>query len=149
MRLKLTPSRLQLAAAVSLAVTAIGVSAQESSGPRLEEVIVTAQKRVENLQDVPISVAAVTSEKLEKAGIENIEDLTAYLPNIHFTETGFSTQVRIRGIGSDNSQGFEQSVAESYPNRNNNGRRERLAVPATRQGEHDLQVNFPAALCSF
>lgn len=110
MRLKLTPSRLQLAAAVSLAVTAIGASAQESSGPRLEEVIVTAQKRVENLQDVPISVAAVTSEKLEKAGIENIEDLTAYLPNIHFTETGFSTQVRIRGIGSDNSQGFEQSV---------------------------------------
>lgn len=85
--------------------------AQESSdGPRLEEVIVTAQKRAESLQDVPLSVSAVSAEKIEQAGIENLEDLTYHIPNIHFTETGFSTQVRVRGIGSDNSQGFEQSV---------------------------------------
>lgn len=77
---------------------------------RLEEIIVTSQKIAENLQDVPISVATVTGEKLADAGVENLEDLTAYLPNIHFTETGISTQVRVRGIGSDNSQGFEQSV---------------------------------------
>ncbi len=77
---------------------------------RLEEIIVTSQKIAENLQDVPISVATVTGEKLAEAGVENLEDLTAYLPNIHFTETGISTQVRVRGIGSDNSQGFEQSV---------------------------------------
>jgi len=77
---------------------------------RLEEVIVTSQKIAENIQDVPISVATVTGEKLAEAGIENLEDLTAYLPNIHFTESGISTQVRVRGIGSDNSQGFEQSV---------------------------------------
>lgn len=77
---------------------------------RLEETVVTAQKRAESLQDVPVSVVAVGGEKLEDTAIATIEDLTVYLPNIHFTETGFSTQVRIRGIGSDNSQGFEQSV---------------------------------------
>src|SRR5690606_4303077 len=65
---------------------------------------------VQTLQEVPISVAAVTGEKIERMGIENLEDLTAYVPNIHLTETGLSTQMRIRGIGSDNSQGFEQSV---------------------------------------
>lgn len=99
---------LLLPSVVAISVTNIAVA--QDSGPRLEEVIVTAQKRAESLQDVPISVAAVTGEKLEDAGIETLEDLTVQIPNIHFTETGFSTQVRVRGIGSDNSQGFEQSV---------------------------------------
>ena len=83
---------------------------QSDSGPRLEELIVTAQKRAESLQDVPLSIAAIEGDKIQNAGIETLEDLTVYMPNIHFTETGFSTQVRVRGIGSDNSQGFEQSV---------------------------------------
>lgn len=76
----------------------------------LEEVLVTAQKRVESLQEVPSSIAAVDGTTIEKMGVENLEDLTSYVPNIHFTETGLGTQMRIRGIGSDNSQGFEQSV---------------------------------------
>ena len=85
--------------------------AQESnSNLRLEEITITAQKRAESMQDVPISVATVDGVKLQQAGIENFEDLTTYLTNVHFTQTGFSTQVRVRGIGSDNSQGFEQSV---------------------------------------
>lgn len=104
-------TRTKLATAISLVLASYSVYAQEStSKPKLEEIIVTAQKRVENLQEVPLSVSAVSGDKLEKAGIENLEDLTAYLPNIHFTETGLSTQVRVRGVGSDNSQGFEQSV---------------------------------------
>lgn len=82
----------------------------QDSKPRLEEVIVTAQKRVESLQEVPISVATVDGDKMDDAGVETLEDITILIPNIHFTETGFSTQVRVRGIGSDNSQGFEQSV---------------------------------------
>ena len=90
---------------------ASGVASAQTSEPKiLEEVLVTSQKRVQTLQEVPISVAAVTGEKIERMGVENLEDLTAYVPNIHFTETGLSTQMRIRGIGSDNSQGFEQSV---------------------------------------
>ncbi len=104
------PKLLSLAIGVICANTALPALAQDNSDMRLEEVIVTSQKIAENIQDVPISVATVTGEKLADAGIDNLEDLTAYLPNIHFTESGFSTQVRVRGIGSDNSQGFEQSV---------------------------------------
>lgn len=94
----------------------------------LEEVIVTSQKRAQSIMDVPISVAAVTGDKIEKAGIENIEDLTAYVPNIHLTETGLSTQLRIRGVGSDNSQGFEQSVGV-YKDGVFNGRAQLFRAP--------------------
>lgn len=96
--------------AISLLCASGAAYAQTSEPKILEEVLVTSQKRVQTLQEVPISVAAVTGDKIEKMGIENLEDLTTYVPNIHFTETGLSTQMRIRGIGSDNSQGFEQSV---------------------------------------
>jgi outer membrane receptor protein involved in Fe transport len=78
----------------------------------LEEVVVTAQKRMESSQDVPISLVALGGDKLRDAGIQKIDDLTAYVPNIHMTETGISTQLRIRGIGSGNNQGFEQSVGQ-------------------------------------
>ena len=103
--------RRTLSAAITLAMTstALNVVADDES-LKLEEVIVTAQKRIEKLQDVPLSIATVQGLKLDEAGVETIQDLTTLVPNIHFTESGISTQVRVRGIGSDNSQGFEQSV---------------------------------------
>ena len=106
----LCPLALSIAFFTSQPAAAQEIEIEEESFPRLEEIVVTARKRAESLQDVPMSITAVSGEKLEKAGIENIEDLTSALTNIHFTQTGFSTQVRVRGIGSDNSQGFEQSV---------------------------------------
>ncbi|MFA7553257.1 MAG: TonB-dependent receptor [Spongiibacteraceae bacterium] len=76
----------------------------------LEEVLVTAQIRTESLQDVPISVSAVSGEKLQEAGIDKIEDLQAYVPNLTMSETGIGTNIFIRGIGSGINQGFEQST---------------------------------------
>lgn len=76
----------------------------------LEEVIVTATLRAESLQDVPVSVNAVSGEKLIEAGIDKIEDLQAYVPNLTMSETGIGTNIYIRGIGSGINQGFEQSV---------------------------------------
>ncbi len=76
----------------------------------LEEVVVTARKREESLQDVPISINAVGGAKLEEAGIDKLEDLQALVPNFQLTETGISTQMYVRGIGTSNNQGFEQSV---------------------------------------
>jgi iron complex outermembrane receptor protein len=101
--------RCPLSAAIALLGSCLAPGIQADPAI-LEEIIVTSQKREQSLQEVPLSVAAVTGEKIEKMGVENLEDLTSYVPNIHFTETGMSTQMRIRGIGSDNSQGFEQSV---------------------------------------
>jgi len=77
----------------------------------LDEVVVTAQKRTEKLQDVPISVAVTSGEKLEDAGIVNLEALTQYTPNLFVAENPIGNYIFIRGIGSQTNQGIEQSVA--------------------------------------
>jgi outer membrane receptor protein involved in Fe transport len=84
--------------------------AQEEDTPRLEEVLVTATYREAGLQDVPVSVSAVTSEMITDVGIQKLEDIQYLVPNFTMTETGISTNIFIRGIGSGINQGFEQSV---------------------------------------
>lgn len=81
-----------------------------SMAAMLEEVVVTAQHRTQSLQDVPVSVSAVSGEKMMEAGINRMEDLQAYVPNLTVTESGISTDIFIRGIGTGMNQGFEQSV---------------------------------------
>ncbi len=76
----------------------------------LEEVIVTAQLREQSLQDVPVSVSAMSGEKMMEAGLNKIQDLQAYVPNLTMSENGIGTAIYIRGIGSGINQGFEQSV---------------------------------------
>ncbi|MDB2409085.1 TonB-dependent receptor [Pseudomonadales bacterium] len=77
---------------------------------KLEEIIVTAQKRAESLQDVSVSVTALSGDKLNDFGIARLEEITAYVPNFVMSETGIGTTIYIRGIGSGINQGFEQSV---------------------------------------
>ncbi len=75
--------------------------------PTLEEVIVTAEKRAESLQDVPISIAAFTENTLEKMGVYDIKGLASKVPNLVINEfTGASTTVRlfIRGVGQNDVQ---------------------------------------------
>ncbi|MEH6551129.1 MAG: TonB-dependent receptor [Pseudomonadales bacterium] len=100
-----TFSRSKIAAGI-IAATLTG----SLSAAMLEEVIVTATKRVESMQDVPISVAAVSAKKMSDAGIVDLESLSAYVPNFTVNETGISTTVTIRGISSGINPGFEQSV---------------------------------------
>ncbi|MCH8220582.1 MAG: TonB-dependent receptor [Proteobacteria bacterium] len=83
-----------------------------ATGRVLEEIVVTAQKREEGLTDVPISIVVTSGEKIRQAGIYRIEDLQNYVPNLQMTESGISTQMYIRGIGTGNNQGFEQSVGQ-------------------------------------
>lgn len=100
-----------------LAITMVGLAlsnsavAQDAAPERmLEEIIVTAQYRAQGLQDVPISVTAVTGDMITDMAIQKAEDLQFLVPNFNMTETGISTSVFIRGIGSGINQGFEQSV---------------------------------------
>jgi iron complex outermembrane recepter protein len=86
--------------------TALPVSAQEAeTGDEAEnfaddEIVVTAQRTSETLQDVPIAVSAFNAEALEKQQIENSSDLMLTLPNITFTKTSFtSSSFTIRGVG--------------------------------------------------
>ena len=77
---------------------------------QLEEVIVTAQKRAQSLQDVPISVAAMSGEKIVDDGITSLEELTLYIPNVTINSGAATPNLFIRGIGSGTNAGFEQSV---------------------------------------
>lgn len=85
------------------------VYAQEA--PRaLEEIIVTAAYREQGLQDVPVSVSAVTGDTITAAAIQKAEDLQFLVPNFTLTETGIGTNAFVRGVGSGINQAFEQSV---------------------------------------
>lgn len=76
----------------------------------LEEIVVTAQKRAESLQDVPISVSALSGDKIADAGIQRFEDAATYVPNFSITKEAIGDKISIRGIASGNNAGFEQSV---------------------------------------
>ena len=99
-----------LATAITLSLTAPTL-AQDTS-PALEEVMVTAQKRPQSLRDVPLSVNALSGEKIESSGITNIETMADYIPSFNMTQTGIGTNIAIRGISSGVNQGFEQSAAQ-------------------------------------
>jgi len=77
---------------------------------KLEEIVVTATKRTESLQNVPISVNALSGMKMDQAGITNLEKMTAYIPNFSMNQTGISSTITVRGISSGINQSFEQSV---------------------------------------
>ena len=79
------------------AFLASGALAESST---IEEVIVTAQRSAESIQDVPIAVTALTGEMLEDKGIINPSDLQMSAPNVSFTSTNFGgSSFSIRGIG--------------------------------------------------
>jgi iron complex outermembrane recepter protein len=73
----------------------------------LEEVLVTAQKREENLQDVPISISALTSDYLAENNIGSIQDLAGSVPGLVVTNTlsHGTAPISIRGIGGPNGGG--------------------------------------------
>ena len=92
---------------LAIGLAALGVQAQDLA---LEEVVVTAQKRPQSLQEVPISVSALNKEKIEDAGIQRFEDLSAYVPNLAVNKDPIGDRINIRGIQSGTQAGFEQSV---------------------------------------
>src|SRR5688572_28014685 len=94
--------RTTIAALLASATIATPAWAQEEQPTGYEtEVVVTAQKREENLQDVPISIQALGSKKLEDLNISNIEEYTQLLPSVAFqtSEPGV-TVVYMRGVAS-------------------------------------------------
>lgn len=94
----------------ALAQTSGESDARDNNGRVLENVTVTAQKREQSLQDVPLSVSAMSGESIQEAGIERFEDFSAYIPNMSVTKSSISDKINIRGMQSGEQAGFEQSV---------------------------------------
>jgi iron complex outermembrane receptor protein len=88
-----------LATAIALTITGTEVLAQTGA---LEEVIVTATKRAESLQDIPVTVNAFSAETIQEAGINNASDLAIMTPalNINVNTSPFNARMTIRGIGT-------------------------------------------------
>ena len=75
-----------------------------------EEIVVTAQGRVQRLQDVPLSATVATGAALEKGNIRDLQDLGNHIANVKITSAPAADQLHIRGIGSGLNASFEQSV---------------------------------------
>src|SRR5438067_1740426 len=65
-----------------LALLPVAAVSQEVGGTRLEEVVVTAQKREQRLQDVPVAITAVSAETIQANRITSVRDLSALAPNL-------------------------------------------------------------------
>ncbi|CAN5404990.1 TonB-dependent receptor [soil metagenome] len=89
-------------------------AAHDHDGPaRVEDIIVTAQKREQNLQDVPVVVTALSQELLQDAGVHDIKDMQILTPGLSVTSTSNEaiTTARIRGVGTvGDNPGLESSV---------------------------------------
>ncbi|WP_439477181.1 TonB-dependent receptor [Brevundimonas sp.] len=89
-------------------------AAQDQDSPQtIDDIIVTAQKREQNLQDVPIVVTSLSGETLQDAGVRDIKDLQILTPGMTVTSTSSeaSTTARIRGVGTvGDNPGLESSV---------------------------------------
>lgn len=90
-----------LFASTMFTTAAYAQAAQAPQATSLEEVVVTAQKRSENLQDVPVSIQAMGGEKLEQLHVAAFVDYVKYLPSVSFTTNGPGFgQVYMRGVAS-------------------------------------------------
>jgi iron complex outermembrane recepter protein len=82
-----------------------------AGGTQLEEIVVTAQKRTEDIQQVPVSAQVLTGQVLAEQNHLSLEELTLTVPSVHVDTGGFSNNIFIRGIGSGQNADFDQSVA--------------------------------------
>jgi iron complex outermembrane receptor protein len=99
----------RIGAGVSLASLVAGLTglpnaSAQSAAAALDEVVVTARKREESLQDIPIAISAVTAEQLEERGITKLEDLTLQVAGVQYHSLGLAipgrvnSSIRFRGM---------------------------------------------------
>ncbi len=110
---------LSCAVAAVLAASLLPSSAQSADAPAvnelaIESVVVTARRREESLQDVPVAITALTADQLLTQNVRTLEDMTAYAPNIKVSAgraTSSTINAYIRGVGqNDPLWGFEPGV---------------------------------------
>ncbi len=98
---------------VTTSLTSAGAAWSQEAGTAVEEIVVTAQKREQNLQDVPIVVTVAGAQLLQDTGVRDIKDLTVLTPGLMVVSTANETQTTalIRGVGTSGGNiGLESSV---------------------------------------
>jgi iron complex outermembrane recepter protein len=96
----------------STAQTATSSNTSQAETGGLTEIVVTAQRRAESLQDVPVSVTALNSDQLARAGIVGIDDLAVAVPGLVVTDGAGYLFTHLRGVGATTAgAGLENPVA--------------------------------------
>ena len=97
---------------IALAISAAPAFAADQSAT-VEEVVVTSQKRAENIQDVPLSIMAASAKTMEARGVEDVTGLERIVPNLRFDSIAQASgiAVRIRGFGASSNAAIDPSVA--------------------------------------
>lgn len=102
---------LSASAMLWVAAQAVADESTPSSAPALVEgVVVTAQLRRENLQDVPVSAQVINGQDLAQHNLNSLEQLSQTVPDVHTGQNGRANEVYIRGIGSGVNPSFDQSA---------------------------------------
>ncbi|MFK7978333.1 MAG: TonB-dependent receptor [Halioglobus sp.] len=90
----------QIPAALVSGATIFGLQMPMAAhGAMLEEVLVTARKRAESLQEAPLSVSVLNQQNLVNAGVQNLADITELVPNLQINRPSPDANVYIRGVG--------------------------------------------------
>jgi iron complex outermembrane receptor protein len=104
-----------------VAVTALWPSLVAAQAPavdadaqRIEEVVVTAQRREERIQDVPAAISAISGSQLEALGVSSTLQLTQVAPSLNFVVAGTAPQPTIRGIGARGTNAGDESIVPIY-----------------------------------
>jgi iron complex outermembrane recepter protein len=99
-------------AAISYAATAA-----DAGDEGIAEITVTAQRRNESIQDVPITIQAITGDQLKSLNVSTFDDLLKYTPNVTFSGNGPGTgNIFMRGLSSGGSGNQSQSTTAPFPN---------------------------------
>lgn len=109
---KLTPAgKVSLAVSLALGTQVPVVHAQDA----LEEIIVTARKRSENLQEVPESILAISQESINRSGIQTMDDFARYIPSLTYVARGpGANKIVFRGVTEAGTAFFTDSSAAVY-----------------------------------
>src|SRR5437764_1723512 len=92
-------------------------AAPTATGVELAEVVVTAERRAENIQDVPITIQAMSGEQLKQLNIVSMNELLKYTPNVTYSGNGPGTgNIFMRGLSSGGSGNQSQSTTAPFPN---------------------------------
>jgi iron complex outermembrane recepter protein len=106
------PTLSKLCSAIALAVGTVTPALAQEEGEVLQEVVVTSQRRLENLQQVPIAATALDAQELQAKSVARIADLQSASPSLSITDAGQTQSVNIRGIGlASNSPNATAGVA--------------------------------------
>lgn len=83
----------------------------------IQEIVVTAQRRSESIQNVPITIQAITGDQLKQLNVSTFDDLIRYTPNVTFSGNGPGTgNIFMRGLSSGGSGNQSQSTTAPFPN---------------------------------